>query len=58
MSVAVINSGLVNGRKQGKWIYYSLDEEAIKSVQAFLNEISTSKDDCVCKESDYVLVCE
>ena len=55
---ALCDSGLVNGRKQGKWMYYSLNEETIKSVQAFLNEISTSKGNCVCKENVSVVVCE
>ena len=55
---ALCDSGLVNGRKQGKWMYYSLNEETINSVQAFLNEISTPKDDCVCKENVFMVVCE
>ena len=55
---ALCDSGLVNGRKQGKWMYYSLNGEVIKSIQMFLDEISTSNDDCVCKENVYEAICE
>jgi len=43
-------SGLVNGRKAGKWMYYSLNEEAVRDFQAFLEEITRAKQDCSCSE--------
>ena len=43
--------GLVNGRKEGKWIYYSLDFESIKSFKKFLEALTTTKQDCICYES-------
>ena len=55
---ALCDSGLVNGRKQGKWMYYSLNGDVIKSAQVFLDEISASKYNCVCKENIIEVACE
>ena len=35
--------GLVNGRKEGKWTYYSLNTETIQTFQNFLAEITLKK---------------
>jgi ArsR family transcriptional regulator len=40
--------GLVNGRKEGKWTYYSLDSKTIKSFRAFLEEVTSMRQDCIC----------
>ena len=42
--------GLVNGRKEGKWTYYSLDSETVQSFRAFLEEVTTAKENCICLE--------
>ena len=42
--------GLVRGRKEGKWVYYSLDDDAVAYVRSFLNEVTTAKQDCICNE--------
>jgi len=42
--------GLVSGRKVGKWVYYSLNDEAIKSLKAFLIEVTTTKENCICSD--------
>ena len=39
-------SGLVNSRKVGKWMFYSLSREGFDSVIGYLNEIKTSINDC------------
>ena len=44
------DSGLVNGRKEGKWIHYSLNDEAVKKLRAYIEEVTTCKTDCVCYE--------
>ena len=44
------DSGLVNGRKEGKWIYYSLNDEALKKFRDFFEEVTTCKEDCICHE--------
>lgn len=41
--------GLVNARKEGKWMYYSLNSEKIEKFKMFLHSITSNKDDCICK---------
>jgi len=41
--------GLVNGRKKGKWTYYTLDEEKVREFKDFLCAITTDKENCICK---------
>jgi len=45
---------LVSGRKDGKWTYYSLNEEVVKNYKAFLEEVTTTKENCICHE----IICE
>ncbi len=42
--------GLVKGRNEGKWTYYSLDQETINKTQQFFSIITSDKDNCICKE--------
>lgn len=42
--------GLVNSRKEGKWIHYSLNEKTVQNFKEFLYSITTNTDDCICKE--------
>lgn len=39
--------GLVNGRREGKWIYYSLNKETVERFKAFFDRITTNKSLCV-----------
>lgn len=41
-------SGIVKGRSEGKWTYYSLNEEAISSTKQFLDAITSDKEICIC----------
>lgn len=41
---------LVNGRKEGKWMYYSLNENTVQSFKSFLQNITSDTDDCICKK--------
>jgi len=43
------DSGLVNGRKDGKWMHYSLNTETVSSFRTFLEIITTAKDNCICE---------
>jgi len=43
-------SGLVKGRKVGKWTFYSLNIENILDFRAFLEKITTAKQDCICND--------
>ena len=40
--------GLVNGRKEGKWTYYSLDEKAVRNFKDVLAKITACEENCVC----------
>jgi len=42
--------GLVNGRKEGKWMHYSLDGKKTQDIKNFLCAITTKKVKCICKE--------
>ena len=46
--------GLVDGHKEGKWTYYSLNPEAVQKLLVFLHEITTTKQECICN----TLYCE
>jgi ArsR family transcriptional regulator len=41
--------GIVAGRKVGTWMHYSLNQDKLDSLQAFLGAINTSKENCLCK---------
>lgn len=43
-------SGLVKGRNEGKWTYYSLDTEAIEKTKQFFARITSDKQNCICNE--------
>ena len=49
----LIESGIVNDRREGKNIFYSLDQERLAAFQNTLHEIATPKANCIChtKES-------
>ena len=42
--------GLVKGRNEGKWTYYSLDEETIRQTKQSFCSITSDKENCICKE--------
>lgn len=44
----LMSAGLVKARPEGKWIYYSLNDEHLKAFYQQLGEIFTSKPDCIC----------
>ena len=43
--------GLVKGREEGKWIYYTLDAETIDKTKRFFQDITSDKENCICQES-------
>ena len=45
--------GLVKGRREGNWIYYTLDEKKVQNFKDFLCTITTDKEDCICKGVEY-----
>jgi ArsR family transcriptional regulator len=47
----LVESGLVNGVRDGAWMRYTLNKENTDSVLSFLNEITIEKEDCICKKN-------
>ena len=51
--------GLVKGREQGKWTYYSLNTDAVNRAKQFFCDITSDKQNCICKEdADYCKGCD
>ena len=44
---------LANGRKEGKWTYYSLNDETVKNLKDFLEAVTKASDDCICHEINF-----
>jgi len=42
--------GLVNGRKEGKWMHYTLNKKKTQAIKNFLRAITSDKEECICKE--------
>ncbi|HPD00201.1 MAG TPA: metalloregulator ArsR/SmtB family transcription factor [Acetivibrio sp.] len=42
--------GLVKGREQGKWTYYSLDRNTVSKIKRFICDITSDKGNYICKE--------
>ena len=45
---SLCDSGLVAGRKEGKWMYYSLSEKTVQTCRNILTDLTTSKENCIC----------
>ena len=45
-------SGIVNGRRDGAWMYYSINGGAIENISEFLYEIKSNKDQCISKSDE------
>lgn len=39
---------LVNGRKEGKWMHYSINKEKIDQISDYIQHITNYKEDCIC----------
>lgn len=44
------DSGLVNARRHGAWMKYTLNKERANEALTFITHIISEKDDCVCKK--------
>ncbi len=42
------DSGLVTGRKEGKWMHYSISKEGFEAATGYLNELN--REECSCNE--------
>jgi len=45
---SLCDSGLVVGRKEGKWMYYSLGEKTVQTCMSALTELTSYKKNCIC----------
>ena len=44
------DSGLVNARRDGAWMRYTLNKKRTDETLAFFTHITTGKEDCICKK--------
>ena len=51
------DSELVIGRKDGKWMYYSLNRKAIQVFMNVLSEVMSTKENCICIEETFCEEC-
>lgn len=42
------DSGIVNGRRDGAWMYYSINGTVIEDISEFLSNIRSKQDNCNC----------
>ena len=40
--------GLVSGRKDGKWMHYSINATTVEQLKEFLALLMSKKDNCIC----------
>jgi len=45
----LLKSDLVRSRKEGKWVFYSINEEQVKEIQDFIQVLTSPKEECICK---------
>lgn len=50
--------GLVKGREEGKWTYYSLDADTISKTKQFLFNITSDKENCICRDTNCCKECD
>jgi len=48
----LVDCGLVNDRKEGKWHHYSLNKETVSQLELFFNRISISSKECCCNKEE------
>lgn len=46
----LVESGIVNGIRDGAWMRYTINKETIDTLRSFVSEITTEKEDCICKK--------
>lgn len=47
--------GLVNGRKEGKWMHYSINKEKVEEISNYIKYITSFKEDCICHSKKEVM---
>jgi len=49
---SLCDSGLVVGRKEGRWMYYSLSEKTVQTCRNILMDLTSSNENCICLEKE------
>lgn len=49
----LIDTGIVNARREGLWTKYSINDETFGKVMEFLPQLYKMKNECVCKQIKY-----
>lgn len=44
----LVKSGLVNGKKAGKWVNYSINSDTIKDLTQYIEFLTNEKENCIC----------
>lgn len=47
----LVEACLVNDRREGKNIYYSVNTEALRQLQDVLGQLFSAKSDCICHQA-------
>nr|WP_040378339.1 metalloregulator ArsR/SmtB family transcription factor [Dethiobacter alkaliphilus] len=40
---------LVKGRKEGKWVHYSINQDRVEELQEFIKNVTSFKEECICQ---------
>ncbi|MBU5677011.1 metalloregulator ArsR/SmtB family transcription factor [Alkaliphilus sp. MSJ-5] len=40
---------IVEGRKEGKWVFYSINRKMVDELQNFIRQLTSFKDGCICE---------
>lgn len=49
---SLTESGLINARKDGSWMKYTLNIERTNEMLSFLQHITSEKENCICVQND------
>lgn len=49
----LVEAGLVNARRDGLWMRYSINNERFAKILQFLPQLYQVKDECVCRQIKY-----
>ncbi len=49
----LVETGIVNARKDGLWTRYSINTETFEEIMTFIPDLYKTKDSCVCRQIKY-----
>lgn len=41
---------IVSAKREGAWMYYTLNDKTVDNIKNFFNLITSGKEDCICKK--------